>query len=99
VCSGPQDEPSELEATWRCPTHSVFSAAVRFVAPITRRTGSARLCKFFRWLHVTAVNRRLHSSSDFRPAAIPKLKNLFLLFLNKNLHHFSVSPRCLIDRS
>ena len=25
MCSGPQDEPSELEATRRCPTHSVFS--------------------------------------------------------------------------
>ena len=34
-----------------------FSAAVRFVAPITRRRRPARLCEFLRELHVTAVNR------------------------------------------
>lgn len=38
------------------------------------------------------------SHSGFAPAAILNPENLFLWFLRKNLHHFSILPRCLIDR-
>ena len=55
MCSGPQDEPSELEATRRCPTHSGFFSGSSLCCTDHTPYAAARLCEFFRELHVTAV--------------------------------------------
>ena len=81
----------------------VFSAAVRFVAPITRRTWPARLCKFFRWLHVTAAHpTQLFNDSGLREQALiiigqpdslilaTKLRNAFSALAVNNLGHVDI---------
>ena len=57
--SQPQDELSELEATLQCPTHSVFFSGSSLSCTDHAPYLAYSSLRFFRSLHVTAVNRPL----------------------------------------